>query len=44
MRDKGQIIIGAVIVFVGLIFLIGNVLNVNVWAFCWPVGLILLGV
>jgi len=44
MRDKGQIIIGAVIVFVGLIFLIGNVLNINVWAFCWPMGLILLGV
>jgi predicted membrane protein len=37
-------VIGALIILVGLMFLIGNVLDVNVWAFCWPVGLILLGV
>ena len=44
MRSQGQMVIGALIILVGLMFLIGNVLDVNVWAFCWPVGLILLGV
>lgn len=44
MRNQGQIVIGALIILIGLMFLIGNVFDVNVWAFCWPVGLILLGV
>jgi len=44
MRNQGQMIIGALIILVGLMFLIGNVLNVNVWALCGPLGLILLGV
>ena len=44
MRNQGQMIIGVLIILVGLMFLIGNVLNVNVWALCGPLGLILLGV
>lgn len=44
MRNRGQMVIGALIIIVGLTFLIGNVLNVDVGALCWPLGLILLGV
>jgi lia operon protein LiaF len=44
MRNQGQIFFGILIILVGLMFLIGNVFNVNVWTFCWPLGLILLGV
>lgn len=44
MRDRGQVFIGAAIILAGLVFLIGNQFNINVWAFCWPTALILLGV
>jgi len=44
MRNQGQVFLGILIIFIGLMFLIGNVFNVNVWIFCWPLGLILLGV
>ncbi len=44
MRNQSQVFIGAVIILFGLMFLIGNVFDVDVWALCWPFGLILLGV
>lgn len=44
MRNKGYVFIGGVIVLVGVILLIGNVFSVSLGRFCWPVGLILLGV
>ena len=44
MRNQGQLFIGIVLVLVGLMFLIGHLFDINVWAFCWPLGLILLGV
>jgi predicted membrane protein len=43
MRNQGQIIVGLLIIAAGLAFLIGNLLDTNVWVFCWPIGLILLG-
>jgi predicted membrane protein len=44
MRNQGQIYIGAAIILIGLLLLIGNVFDVDVGALCWPLGLILLGV
>jgi lia operon protein LiaF len=44
MRNQGQLILGIVVIVIGLAFLIGNLFDVNVWTYCWPVGLILLGV
>jgi lia operon protein LiaF len=44
MRSRGQIFIGGLLILIGLAFLIGRVFNVDVWVFCWPVGLIGLGV
>ena len=43
MRDQRQIFFSLVLILAGLVFLIGTVLDVNVWAICWPSGLILLG-
>jgi lia operon protein LiaF len=43
MRNQGQIIVALLIIAAGLAFLIGNLLDTNVWVFCWPIGLILLG-
>jgi lia operon protein LiaF len=43
MRNQGRTIIGLVIIGIGLVFLLGAVFRVNVWAFCWPVGLIAVG-
>jgi len=43
MRNQGQLILAVVIIIVGVAFLIGNVFDVDVWALCWPVALILLG-
>jgi hypothetical protein len=43
MSNRGQLIVGAAIIVVGLIILIGNVLNINLWSICWPTALILLG-
>lgn len=44
MHSKWQIFIGIVIILIGLMFLIGNIFDVDVGAFCLPVGLIALGV
>lgn len=44
MRNQGQIIFAVLLIVVGILFLAGNLLNINVWALCWPLGLIVLGV
>ena len=44
MRNKGQIYIGIALVVIGVLFAIGAIFQINVWAFCWPVALILIGV
>ena len=44
MRNKWHILIGGAITLVGLVFLIGAVFHIDVGDFCFPVGLILLGV
>lgn len=44
MRNQGLIVIGIILIAAGLMFLLSNVLDINLAAFCIPVGLILLGV
>ncbi len=44
MKKQGRMFIGALLIILGLMFLLGNLLDINMWAICWPVGLILLGV
>lgn len=43
MRNQGLIFIGFMLIVAGLMFLLGNVFDINLAAFCFPVGLILLG-
>jgi len=44
MHNKWQVFIGILIILVGLMSLIGTIFDVDVGAFCWPIGLIALGV
>jgi len=44
MRNQGQVIFGILIILIGLMFLLGNLFDVNVGALCFPTALILLGV
>lgn len=44
MYRKWQIFLGAFIVFIGLMTLVGSLADVNVWRFFWPLALIGLGV
>lgn len=44
MRNQGQLFIGLFLILAGGLFLISNLLGINFWTYCWPVGLILLGV
>jgi predicted membrane protein len=37
-------IVGLAIIGLGVVFLAGTVFRVNVWAFCWPLGLIGVGI
>ncbi len=43
MRNQGQLVIAAVIIIIGVVLLIGNVLDIDAWALMWPSLLILLG-
>ena len=44
MRNKGQLILGGSVLIFGFIFLIGNLLDISIWRFVWPLLLIGLGV
>jgi predicted membrane protein len=44
MRDQGQLRLGIVLVVLGLVFLLSNLFDINLWPYCWSVGLIGLGV
>ena len=44
MTKRTQIIIGVVILLFGLAALLATIFNINIWALCWGVGLILLGI
>ena len=44
MKNRGQLFWGLSITLLGVLFLIGNLTNIDISAFCWPMGLILIGV
>jgi hypothetical protein len=44
MRDKGSAVMGAVLIGLGVIFLLSIWLRINLWSFFWPGLLIVLGV
>lgn len=44
MSKRMQLILGGLIVLFGLVLLLENVFDINIWSFCWPIALILLGV
>ncbi len=41
--NRSSIFMGSTLVVVGLLFLLGNWLNINVWALIWPLALIVVG-
>ncbi len=43
MQNRGQIMAGSLLVLFGGGLLLANVLHINFWAICFPLGLILLG-
>lgn len=44
MRNQGMALIGALLMIGGIVFLLSNLFDFNIWAVCFPLGLILLGV
>jgi predicted membrane protein len=44
MRNRGQLILGGFLLFLGLVSLLSVLFNIDFGAFCWPIGLILVGV
>jgi lia operon protein LiaF len=40
---RGQLFLGLVLLFLGIFWLIGNLLQIDFWTICWPAGLILIG-
>jgi len=43
MSKQSRMMIGLAFIGVGILFLLGVVFRVNVWRFCWPLGLIAVG-
>ena len=43
MRNQGMALIGALLMIAGIFLLLGNLFDFNLWAVCFPLGLILLG-
>lgn len=43
MRKQTQVMVGLAFIGLGLMFMGGVILRVDVWTLCWPVGLIVLG-
>jgi lia operon protein LiaF len=40
---RGQLAAGVVLLILGIVWLVGNILQIDFWAICWPTGLIVLG-
>jgi predicted membrane protein len=43
MRNSGVLFFGGVLILIGILILAGGIFNVNMWAYFWPILLILLG-
>lgn len=44
MRSKRRIVIGSAILALGVLLLIGNLLQIDIWAYLWPLVLIGIGI
>lgn len=44
MRNRGQVILGVVLLGLGLLLLLDRLVGIRLGLFCWPVGLMALGV
>lgn len=44
MRNQSQLILGAVLLVLGVLFLLSTLFDIGIGAFCWPLLLILIGV
>lgn len=44
MNNKGQLLIGALLVIIGLMVILSNIFQIDIGSVCWPTALILLGV
>lgn len=44
MSRRMQFILGSLVLLFGLLLLLENLLDISFWQFCWPIGLILLGI
>ncbi len=44
MRTRGMVVLGGFLIFFGLLALASNLFQVNFWTYCWPAGLILVGI
>lgn len=43
MQNRGMVFIALLIILAGVLLLLGNLFNLDIGTFCWPLGLILLG-
>lgn len=43
MRNQSMFVFGALLILVGALFLLSNIFRIDLGAWCWPVGLIALG-
>jgi lia operon protein LiaF len=43
MPIRFEILVGSILLILGVIWLGGNILGIDIWSLCWPIGLILLG-
>jgi hypothetical protein len=43
MYYRGQLLFGLLLLFLGAVWLVGNILQINFWNLCWPAGLIVIG-
>ena len=43
MQNRSQALIGGFLLLLGIGFLLANLLQISLWAFCFPLGLILIG-
>jgi lia operon protein LiaF len=44
MKSPGMLLFGIILVAMGVISLLSSLTGINAWTYCWPTGLILLGI
>lgn len=44
MANRGMLVLGSILIGLGGLFLLGTIFQLNIWALCWPIFLIVAGV